>query len=331
MPSRVDRTSGDAPSTDGPVPDKAVRRLSWATLLFTVAVILGGMVVRATGSGAGCGDTYPRCDGHIIPIFDNPSTAIEFTHRMMTAALGLAFVALVVVVARRYGMRSRVGRPLAWSIGFFLGEVAIGALLVVFGWVEDDASIGRLIAVSVHLVNTFLLLGALTVTVHVASGGRSVRLDRRGGPDGRVLAGVGVLLVVGASGAINALADTLFPAGDVAAATIEAYGSAGQFLIDARTLHPLIAVAGGVTLFFLARSPQLALGPRERRLAITVQAIIGLQMLVGVVNIAMLTPLETQIVHLLVADILWIVWVFLAAAVLSRADDPATVPVGEAA
>ena len=109
-------------------------------------VILGGSVVRATESGAGCGDQWPRCEGHIIPWSAEGATAIEFAHRAMTGILGLLIVGLVVTVARRTARRAPIRGALAWAGGFFLAEVAIGALLVMFGWVEDDASIGRVVA-----------------------------------------------------------------------------------------------------------------------------------------------------------------------------------------
>ncbi len=334
------RNSG-APTASRDI-DPVVRRLGWASLFFTVAVILGGSIVRATDSGAGCGESWPRCDGHIIPVSTDAATIIEFTHRMMTGALGFALAALLILGARRSGvwrkpsqslsmLRPDVavahffreirryfattphGRAVAWSVGLFFSEVVIGALLVVFGWVEDDASVARVIAVSVHLVNTFLLLGALTLTAYLGSGGTPPRVDATRTRDRMVLGGVVILLIVGASGAVNALADTLFPAKAVAADIVQEYGSAGSFLIGVRTFHPMIAIAGGAILFYLARNPNLGDNPVVRRYGTAVQVIIGIQMFAGIVNIALLTPIETQVLHLLIADILWIVWVLLGA------------------
>lgn len=295
--------------------DPAVRRLSWTTLGFTVAVILGGAVVRATDSGAGCGDSWPRCEGHIIPVSASGATLVEFTHRAMTFILGVLLIAMAVAVFRRHARGEPVRRALGWSLGFFFGEVLIGAALVLFGWVEDDASIGRVIAVSVHLVNTFLLLGALTLTAHLASGGGTPDLDADRRRTRTVLAGVAVLLIVGASGALNALADTL------------GEGSAPWLLYELRVLHPVIAIVGGGGLFMLTQSVALSgegvPGGSVGRLRRGVQVIIAAQFAAGFLNIALLTPVETQVLHLLLADILWILWLLMGAAALSR---PAPVP-----
>jgi heme A synthase len=265
-------------------------------------------VVRATESGAGCGDQWPRCEGHIIPWSADGATAIEFAHRASTAILGILLVALVVGVLRRTRPGAPIRRALAWAGAFFVAEVAIGALLVVFGWVDQDASTGRVVAMTVHLVNTFLLLAALTVVVWLARGGAPPRVDLGRTADRLLLAGAAILLVVAASGALNALADTLFPADE---ATTSAH-----FLADLRVLHPMIAVVGGVAVVLLSRAGALAVAAAEpwRR---AVAVIVAFQFAMGVLNIALLTPVETQVLHLLLADTLWIVWIVFGASVVA--------------
>ncbi|MBA2336444.1 MAG: COX15/CtaA family protein [Acidimicrobiia bacterium] len=288
--------------------DPVVRRLASAVLVFTVAVILGGSVVRATESGAGCGDQWPRCEGHIIPWSADGSTAIEFTHRAMTAMLGVLMIALVVTVVRRTAAAAPIRHALGYAAAFFVAEVAIGALLVVFGWVEDDASLGRVIALTVHLINTFMLLGALTMVVWLARGGHPPQLDTTRLAHRLVLAGALVLLVVSASGALNALADTLYPVNLVTTGD----GSPTHFLARLRVLHPLVAVAGGTAVFVLAgRLATNSTAGITRGL----RAVVLGQFAMGVINITLLTPVETQVLHLLLADVLWILWVLLAAAV----------------
>ncbi len=288
--------------------DTVVRRLATGVLVFTVLVILGGSVVRATESGAGCGDQWPRCEGHIIPWSAEGATTIEFAHRASTAILGILLVALVVTVVRRTERGAPIRRALAWAGAFFVAEVAIGALLVLFGWVDQDASIGRVVAMTVHLANTFLLLAALTLVVWLARGGAPPRVDLGRTADRLLLAGAVVLLAVAASGALNALADTLFPAD-------ESSGS-GHFLADLRVLHPMIAIVGGVAVVLLSRARALAGATAEPwRRAIAV--IVAIQFAMGVVNIALLTPVETQVLHLLLADTLWIVWIVFGASVIA--------------
>jgi len=161
---------------------------------------------------------------------------------------------------------------------------------------------------TVHLANTFLLLAALTLVVWLARGGAPPRVDLGRTADRLLLAGAVVLLVVAASGALNALADTLFPAD-------ESSGS-GHFLADLRVLHPMIAIVGGVAVVLLSRAGALAGATAEPwRRAIAV--IVAIQFAMGVVNIALLTPVETQVLHLLLADTLWIVWIVFGASVIA--------------
>ena len=47
-------------------PSAALRRFAWAVLVYFIAVILWGGLVRATGSGAGCGDHWPLCNGTVM-------------------------------------------------------------------------------------------------------------------------------------------------------------------------------------------------------------------------------------------------------------------------
>lgn len=281
-------------------------------------VILGGAVVRATDSGAGCGESWPRCDGQLIPVSPEGATVIEFTHRMMTAALGIALIGLVVMVYRHYARGARVRTMLNWSLGFFFGEVIIGAVLVLFGWVEDDTSVGRVIAVNVHLVNTFLLLGALALTAHFASGRPPARINRERTWDRLVVVGVITLLVVGASGALNALSDTLFPADSLLDGIRDEFGPTAPFLLRLRTLHPAIAIGGAGLLFILTRSPSLQAAGPARRYAAVIQGVLGFQVILGLLNVALLTPLEIQVAHLLVADVLWIVWVLFGAEIVGE-------------
>ena len=143
-----------------PVPDSRIQILSWTMLWLTVAVIVGGALVRATDSGAGCGESWPICGGRLIPEIGNHHTAIEVSHRLMTGLLGLVLIAVFLLVRSRYDKGHRLRRAVSAAGILLVIESLLGASLVLFGWVEFDASIARLIVVPIHLVNTFLLVGA---------------------------------------------------------------------------------------------------------------------------------------------------------------------------
>jgi len=281
-------------------------RWSWLLLWLTVGVIAGGSLVRATGSGAGCGDSWPRCSGSLVPLDGGTETTIEFAHRSATALLGLVLLGFVIAAWRGGEATRDVRRALTWVAVFFLGEVLIGAVLVLAGWVDNDASIGRMVAVPLHLVNTFFLLGAAVLVVHVANGGVWPRFDLGRRSIRMGLSIVGVLLVIGASGALNALADTLFPPDTLLEGIRQEFGPAAPILVRLRVIHPVLAIAGGLTAVILLRSQFFDAGGIVRRLANAAAVVVGIEAIVGIVNVALLTPVEVQIVHLVVADVLWI-------------------------
>ena len=139
-------------------------RFAWFVLAYNVAVILWGAYVRATGSGAGCGNHWPLCNGEVVPRAPQMATLIEFSHRFSSGLALIAIAALVIWVFRASGPGhpARLGAILSGIL--IVTEAAVGAGLVLFELVADNATIARAMFVAVHLLNTFLLLAALTLT-----------------------------------------------------------------------------------------------------------------------------------------------------------------------
>jgi len=281
-------------------------RWSWALLWLTVGVIVGGSLVRATGSGDGCGDSWPRCQGSLFPLDGGTETTIEFAHRAATAFLGIVLIAFLVAAFRAGPAGKQLRKALAWVGGFFLGEVVIGAVLVLFQWVDQDASLGRVIVVPMHLVNTFLLVGAVVLVVHIANGGTWPRYDHSRQSNKYGLLILGALLLVGASGGLNALADTLFPPDSLLEGIREEFGPTAPFLVRLRVLHPFLAIIGGIGAVMALRSAAFDGAGRVRALANGAAAVVGIEAVIGIINVALLTPVEVQLIHLLVADVLWV-------------------------
>lgn len=295
----------------------AVARFAWSVLLYTVGVIAWGAYVRATGSGAGCGAHWPLCNGVVLPRSPTVATLIELSHRVTSGIALVAVLALLVWVFRAYrsGHPARTGAVL--STCFMLSEAAVGAGLVLFELVADNATMARAMFMVAHLLNTFLLLAALTLTAWWASNGRA--LTRRGnGPAlAAVLSGCALLLLAGASGAVAALGDTLFPASTVGEAIRADLSTSSHVLIRLRILHPFLAVVAGLAMVGMA--PRLGrrgtvFGERSARALIW---LVGLQIGLGLLNIALLAPVWIQLVHLLVADAIWIAFVLLGADALA--------------
>lgn len=288
------------------MPTDRLSRFAWFVLAYNVAVVLFGAVVRATGSGAGCGSNWPTCRGGVVPLSGGAETAIEFTHR---ATSGLALV-LVFVLAYRVVRSRPQGDPARWAAVaaaiFVLGEALIGAALVLFEWVADDESTGRAISIALHLANTLLLLGALTIAARALGGAalptRPLPAKRR-----RILvAAAAALALVGAAGAITALGDTLFPAESLFEGIRADF--TGTFLVRLRWVHPILAVATGLYLLWLATRLDVS----DRRLGRALMALVIVQLALGAANVALLAPVWMQIVHLLAADAVWIVFVLFA-------------------
>ncbi|HEX3130218.1 MAG TPA: COX15/CtaA family protein [Thermoanaerobaculia bacterium] len=289
-------------------------RYSWFTLGCNIAVILWGAFVRATGSGAGCGSHWPLCNGEVIPESPGTKMLVELTHRVTSGMALLLVVGLVVLAWRQRPKGHPARRAAALSMVLMLTEAAVGAGLVLFELVADNKSMARAMFMGVHLMNTFFLLGFLTLTAHFASGGAAYRWRGRAA----VGAGLGMaaLIAAGVSGAVAALGDTLFPATSLAEALRQDLSASSHLLIRLRLLHPVISATAGVIVGLLA-ARVLVSRPELTRPAKRVVILVFLQVVAGVTNVILLAPVWMQIIHLLLADLLWISAVLLGAQSLS--------------
>ena len=285
--------------------DARFSRYAVFALLYNVFVVLLGAVVRATESGAGCGANWPTCRGAVIPSDGTVETAIEFAHRA-TSGIALIVVAVLVVWAVKTRPRGDAARMMAVVSGVLIfNEALLGAALVLFEWVADDESIGRVLSTVAHLGNTFLLLGSLALTAWFADGRASPRRPFAAIPLRAARIGAIALLIVGAAGAITALGDTLFPPTSVGAGLLDDLG--GTFIVRLRWIHPILAVVTAAYIWWFARAKDPDGVPGR-----WLQGAVYTQVIVGVVNIALLAPIWMQVVHLLIADVVWISFVLVA-------------------
>lgn len=305
------------------MPKSNFARYAWGVLLYNLLVILWGAYVRATGSGAGCGSHWPLCNGEVIPRSPEIATLIEFAHRITSALSFVLVVILFILALRIYQGNSQVRRGAIFSLVFIVTEALIGAGLVLFEWVAQNASIGRALAMSVHLLNTFLLLAALSLTAWWASVEEKVALSSLGW--GSVWLGVGLLglLALGVSGALTALGDTLFPVATLREGVAQDFSPTAHFLIRLRLSHPTLAIATGVYLVLLAAFIRRRVSDKrvsDLSKALTVAFLV--QLGIGSVNVLLLAPVWLQLVHLFFADLTWILLVLLVATTLSAQTQP---------
>jgi cytochrome c oxidase assembly protein subunit 15 len=152
---------------------------AWFVLAFAIAVVLWGAGVRATGSGAGCGDQWPLCNGGWLPRAPALHTIIEFTHRITSGpTLGLFVIGLVVFAFRLFPSRNIVRRLAVMVALFTLTEALIGAALVLLGHVGSNSSPHRAYTLAVHLLNTMVLLAAMALTGWFAGAAANGRGER---------------------------------------------------------------------------------------------------------------------------------------------------------
>ena len=213
---------------------------AWVVLGWNVLVVLWGAVVRATGSGAGCGSHWPLCNGAVVPPAPAAQTLIEFTHRLTSGLALIGVLVLLIWAFRAFPKGHAARRYAAASLVLILLEALLGAGLVLLRYVEKNASVGRAIYLSAHLANTQLLLGALALTGWFSRA--DVNRDRfrlNGFRTGMLLP---VALIVGISGALAALGDTLFPATSFAEGVRQEMSDTAHFLLRLRLLHPALAV-----------------------------------------------------------------------------------------
>jgi heme A synthase len=301
---------------------------SWIVLAYNIFVILFGAFVRATGSGAGCGSHWPLCNGVVIPKNVQIETIIEFSHRLTSGAALLLVVILFIWAFRLYPKGSNVRLGASLSLFFIITEALVGAGLVLFEWVAQDTSVGRAISIVIHLINTFVLLAVLTLTAHWASGGAPLQLRGAGINLWLLLIGLAGTLLMGASGALAALGDTLFPVNSLAEGIQQEFSTTAHYLVRLRLLHPSIAVLVGLYLIAAAGLIRVkAESQRVKTYSRWLTIFVLVQLAAGLVNVLLLAPVWMQIVHLFLADLVWIFLILFSSEVLAKVEAPGSIPV----
>jgi heme A synthase len=304
-----------------------IARFAWALLATQVGVIAWGAYVRATGSGAGCGQHWPLCKGEVVPRSPSMATLIELSHRLSSGVALLLTIVLLVWARRAYPIGHRVRLGAGATVTLMVSEAAIGAGLVLLKLVAHNASLERAVGTSLHLVNTFLLLAATSLTAWWASGGAPVTVRRRGVVTPVLALSLLATLLVATSGALTALGDTLFPSSSVAAGLMQDVTTGASPYVRLRAIHPMLAVA---TAALVLATMAFVRAHRAQRtvhvLARAAGALAVIQVAAGLLDIMLLAPVAMQLVHLVLADLVWIALVLTSAAVLASAPEPVSQP-----
>jgi heme a synthase len=290
---------------------RSLTAFAWGVLAFNVAVILWGAYVRLTGSGAGCGNQWPLCAG----VVSHPKiqTLIEFTHRMSSAAALVSVLCLWFWTRLKMPTKHPSRYAAAAALLLIVNEAFLGAFLVLFEHVAQDKSLAHTVSLSLHSMNTMLLLGAITLTAFWTGKPSSNLIQWPPANKTLTLSLILIVLLTGTTGAMAALADTLFPAASLGSSFLQDFSSQSHYLLRLRILHPVTAVIGTLLMAWLLASISRTGNKSLQRLALLASFIFLVQLVLGVFNILLLAPMWLQMTHLLTADLLWISLVLLTA------------------
>ena len=261
------------------------RIFAWSVLSLTILVIISGDIVQITGSGAGCGESWPKCNDELLPDVTSTNTIIEFSHRLLTTIVGFCIISLALFARFLFGKNHFCTKVTYIAIFFLITEILIGAMLVRFGWVEFDISWGRVIADALHVLNTFFLIAAIASSTQYKNYTYIPNLEKN---TQRLVFVIMIFLIIAVTGALNSLADLLY----VEKISLSQQNNIYDLLIGVRALHPFIAIIGGIIIAYIMLTfSNQALPNVQKKLIIIILASIGLQFIVGIINIVLMTCL----------------------------------------
>jgi cytochrome c oxidase assembly protein subunit 15 len=201
------------------------------------------------------------------------------------------------------------------SVAFTLIEATLGALLVKLGLTAQSQSPLRPAYLALHLANTLLLLAALTLTAHLLSRRKGyLRGGVRVASAAGAVATVIVVMMVGVTGSLAALGDTLFPASTLGLALAQDFSAASGWLVRWRWMHPTVAFVASIFLIWiLVRAARRNAHWDNRGISALVLLLLAVVYTLGLLDVILLAPLWVQVAHLLAADTLWAALVVLTA------------------
>jgi len=235
----------------------------------------------------------------------------------MTSGIALLMVLFLLLWCWRATSKGDWARYSAVLATVFLAnEALLGAALVLLGHLNRDQSAGRVFLLCLHFGNTLLLLATLALTAAwLQSGSSNFTLIQKRIRVSAVVVGLVAVMCIGMTGTMAALGDTLFPATSLRASLLQDFTSESPPLLHLRILHPLLAlIAGSYVVWLVVKnsSRRICQSHTATALIILLLAEVG----IGLLNVVLLTPIWLQILHLLVADTIWIFLVLASAAIV---------------
>lgn len=299
-------------------------RYAWTVLGLNIVVILWGVFLRASRSGDGCGQHWLTCNGELLPSAPQLKTIIEYSHRISSAVAFFSVLALLIWAFRAFKKGSSVRRSAAFAFLFIVTEALVGAGLVLTGNTAENLTAARPFWMAGHLINTFILLGFLTLTAWHASGDRVINFDRPQKYKLMLAIGALAIFLVGITGSVAALSGMIFPSGTLAEGISKDFAATSNVLVRLRPLHPLLSIIMAVyVVITTGRLKRAALDDLQvRKWARMLSIVIHIQIIFGAATLLTLAPIVMQLGHLFLADMTWISFVLFALSFLSSKEYP---------
>lgn len=267
--------------------------------LLAAFIIVWGAWVRLSGSGAGCGEHWPLCNGEVIPPTESYKTMVEFIHRLTSGIYGITVLGAMFVSFKEFGKSHRVAKASIAVLVLTIIEALIGAVLVKKGLVDKNDSNLRAFVIAIHLANTLFLISS-----HVFVEFFTTHKNNISWPKFLSFKNISMFVlfvIVASSGAVTALGNTLFPDRSLIEGMGRDFDSSAPFLIQLRIYHPILAMGLGLLII----SEALSFGKEKLRYQCMLLPLIIIALLFGVVNWLLLSPHWGALTHLFIADLLW--------------------------
>jgi heme A synthase len=287
----------------------ALRKYSLFLLVYSIFAITFGAVVRATGSGAGCGSNWPFCQDEVNLTASQMETVIDFTHRLSSGLTIIFVLILLVWVFKIYEKKSKIRSAARFVFFFVIVQTLIGAGLILFNPVGENSSIIKALIITLHLVNSFFLLASNAILYEWVKDGEPKKLLVTKNAKQLFTLMAILFLVLGASGTITALGDTIF-SDNLLTQGVKQNFSGENFLLQLRVYHPIIAVMIGLGIYFIYNN--FLKKSKNEKLNRYSKCLAGLflsQLFFGVLTLILNSPIWMQLIHLFLAEIIWIIFI----------------------
>lgn len=231
------------------------------------------------------------------------ATWIEYFHRVKSGLYGFFILAAVFVSFRLFPKGALARKIVIFTLGFTILEALIGAALVLFGWVDQNKSVARVLMMSIHLLNTFCLLGSL-VFLYFSSKNLDVKNINFGPYKKDFKIAVFTFFLMAITGSWAAFSSTLFPSASLSSGVLADFSANSSWFLKIRVFHPIVTALCAAILFIFSLKWKKNF---NSSFASCFPFILVIAFIFGWITLLSLSPTWLKLSHLFLTDMLWIV------------------------